>query len=180
MNRNFLLATSMVAGLAGFAASASAQGLTGANQFTVYGGGSSLAVNMYSRTAGAISTAKNVGTVTTVTDTAFPAGVTIPQGVNTPGAIAGTSSMYQGELYYNADGSGKGQKAFLTQLPSVHGITDITPVHFGASDAYLDQSQIDCWNGGSTCGTAATSSPRHRRAHRGGGGRSPPPGTVPG
>ncbi len=165
MNRNILLATTVVAGLAGFASMASAQitydattnpnGAQGTPK--IYGGGSSLAVNMYNRTASFIATATNVGTAT------------LNQGLNTPGAIAGST---QGELWYQADGSGAGQKAFLTQTPTVH--TQETDagavVAFGATDAYLSTSQIACWNTGSAtdCSAAGYSTPTASAKSKGG------------
>jgi len=144
MRRNLLLATSMVAGLAGFAGAASAATVY-ADGFNIVAGGSSLAANLYNRTAQAIATANNVG-----------ANV-LTEGTNTVGATTGAT---QGEFLYNPDGSGSGQKGFITQAASVHGYASglavdgvttatIGAVHLGASDAYLTASQLACWNNGS-------------------------------
>lgn len=144
MRRNILLATSVLVGIAGIAASANAQtSVSGSGSFTVYGGGSSLAANLYNRTAQAIATTNDVGQNV------------LSEGLNTAGAT--TPGM--GEMYYNADGSGKGQQAFVTQTPSVHSITDTgAVVAYGASDAYLTSDQIACWNSGS-CTAYGTVSP---------------------
>ena len=143
--RNILLATTVVAGVAAFAGAASAQTATG---FNVLGGGSSLAANLYNRTAQAIAGTTNVGTVA------------LNGGLNTVGAIAGST---QGELGYQADGSGSGQKAFIQQTLSTHtlynGLNTALPgnglVAFGASDAYLTSDQVACWSGTTANCTAA-------------------------
>jgi phosphate transport system substrate-binding protein len=129
MRSKILLATSVLAGLAAATTGANAQ----ATGFNLYGGGSTLATNLYNRTAQAISTLQNVG----VNSLNF--------GLNTPGA--GTTA--QGEIFYNGDGSGSGQKAMITQDATVHGFTAGLPVSFGASDAYLTADQLACWNTGS-------------------------------
>lgn len=151
MRRNLLLATSVIAGLAGAAVSANAQTATG---FNVLGGGSSLAANLYNRTAQSIAAMTNVGQNV------------LTEGMNTVGATAGAA---QGELGYTADGSGAGQKAFLLQDATVHGFTAGLPVSFGASDAYLTQPQVDCWNGVSgACATAGYTAPAAAGINKGG------------
>jgi ABC-type phosphate transport system substrate-binding protein len=122
MNRNLLLATTAVAGVAAFGAAQA--------QTTIYGGGSTLAANEYIRTI------DTIGATTGFYDTATASG--------NLGATGQT-----GNVLYTGDGSGSGQKAFLLQDETVHvpGSTQ-TSVHFGASDAYLSQAQIDCYNAG--------------------------------
>jgi len=150
MRRNLLLATSVIAGLAGVAVSANAQTATG---FNVLGGGSSLAVNLYNRTAQSIATTNNVGQNV------------LTEGLNT----VGTAGANQGEMGYNADGSGSGQKAFLIQDATVHGYTAGLPVSFGASDAYLTQTQVDCYNGvAGACVTAGYTAPATASVVKGG------------
>jgi ABC-type phosphate transport system substrate-binding protein len=131
MRRIILRAVRLAAGLAGFAGSGFAQAAgTG-----VYGGGSTLAVNLYDRTAQAIATA-----------TGFGANA-LGGGLNTPGPGGN-------ELWYDADGSGAGQLAFLTQTAAVHGANPPgTSVHFAASDAWLSAAQIAYWNTGAAGGT---------------------------
>jgi ABC-type phosphate transport system substrate-binding protein len=120
MSRNLLLTTTVIAGVAAFGA---------ANAVTIYGGGSSLATNEYVRTIDAI------GATTGIYVTATPSG--------NAGATGQT-----GNVVYTADGSGAGQKAFLLQDESVHNTSLSGTVHFGASDAFLTQAQVDCWNAG--------------------------------
>ena len=47
---------------------------------------------------------------------------------------------------YAGVGSGSGQNAFLTPDPTLDGYAAGTPVHFGASDAQLAESQVTAWN----------------------------------
>jgi ABC-type phosphate transport system substrate-binding protein len=210
--------------LAAFASTASAQNATG---FNVLGGGSSLAVNLYNRTAQAIATTNDVGanvltqglntvgaTPDTLVSPAVPAGLVAtasnldlipvlgnpkmtaaenlaaylttvtsytdssglvfvgPRATTTaigavtvtaasPAVAAVYSTTNQGEIGYQADGSGSGQKAMVLQSSSTHtNYSAGLPVAFGASDAYFDNSQIACWNGaavsGATCGQTGT------------------------
>jgi ABC-type phosphate transport system substrate-binding protein len=138
MLRNTLLRTTAVAGfLAAMTVGALAQSsqpttLTGYAGTIVFGGGSTLAENLYNRTVAAIT-----GTSGLVYN-----------------ATTGTA-----DFVYDEDGSGSGQKAFIQQTPATHadvtGYTG-TAVHFGASDAYLSAAQIDCWNDGPTSGSDAS------------------------
>ena len=130
MNRNILLATTAAAGIIGLTALAPAQAQT-ITQFTINGGGSSLAVNEYIRTVDAIAGTTNIW------------------------ANESTHAGQIGQFRYNADGSGAGQKAFLIQDATVHGYTAGLPVHFGGSDAFLSADQVSCWQGVTASCTAA-------------------------
>ena len=132
MPRRLLPAAALAAGLA--AAPAFAQ----TAPFTVRGGGSTLAMNAYDRTAQAIATATGVG---------MPG---LTGGLNTQGP--------SGTLAYAIDASGRGQQAFLLQDLSVHtGLAaDIgAAVHYAASDAYLSDDQLACWNTGTAADCTA-------------------------
>jgi ABC-type phosphate transport system substrate-binding protein len=165
MRRQLLLTSALVAGIAGYAGTASAAFTPGLQAacptpalptpaYTVKGGGSTLAANLYNRTASGIASSTDVGAPFGA------AGVPAAEqafgcGTNWPGT---TSTSNPGEMLFGADGSGKGQQAMVTQDWSVHtgNSTDaFTVTHYGASDAYLSASQLTCWNTGSVTDCAA-------------------------
>ncbi len=98
-------------------------------QVNIYGGGSSLGYNEQIRTIDALAPTTNI--------------------------YVNSTSGAAGEVFYNADGSGNGQKAFLTQDATVHS-QRTGSVHFGASDAYLSAAQVACWANGSSTSDCAT------------------------
>jgi ABC-type phosphate transport system substrate-binding protein len=136
VNRRILLATTMVAGFAGCAGTAFAQ-------TNVYGGGSTLAENLYNRTVQAIA-ANGIGSTA------------LDFGINYAGSV--------GEFWYAPGGSGKGQQSFLTQINAFAAgqlPASVSAIHYGASDAYLSADQIAYWNTGvpGASGTPSASYP---------------------
>jgi ABC-type phosphate transport system substrate-binding protein len=145
MRRTFLRAA-VASALAGPAAAQT-------GPFTVSGGGSTLAMNLYNRTAQAIATPTGVGLNV------------LTQGLNTAGPA--------GMLAYTAAASARGQLAFLAQDLSVDTAADAdagATVHYGASDAYLTADQLACWNEGDsgTCTAAGIPVPAAAASLKGG------------